>query len=205
VLWGYGGEWIDAETRQVHIDSPEAVRAIDFLKQTVGGISPPGVTTYIEEDTRAIFQNGRSVFLRNWPYVWTLMRRNDPAIAERVAFKPMVHGEGQSSAATLGGWGFGISKFSPDPEGAWRFIEFITRPEQLRLVQERMGRIPSRKNLVPPDFLPILMSARPRPPIPEYAQASDILQRWLSAALTRRATAEHAVTEVARETRQLLK
>jgi multiple sugar transport system substrate-binding protein len=75
VLWGYGGEWIDEETRKVLIASPEAAQALGFLKATIGAVSPPAVTTYIEEDTRSIFQNGRAVFLRNWPYVWTLIRR----------------------------------------------------------------------------------------------------------------------------------
>jgi multiple sugar transport system substrate-binding protein len=44
-----------------------------------------------------------------------------------------------------------------------------------------------------------------RPAIPEYAQASDILQRWVSAALTGRVTCEKALQEAARETRILLK
>jgi multiple sugar transport system substrate-binding protein len=204
VLWGYGGDWINPDTREVLIDSPAAVQAIEFLKQTIGTISPPGVTTYIEEDTRNIFQNGRAVFLRNWPYVWTLMRRNDPDFVQRVAFRPMVHAGGQQSAATLGGWGFGISKFTEDPEGAWKFVEFVTRPERLRVVQERMGRIPSRRSMIPAEFLPILTSARPRPPIPEYAQASDILQRWLTSALTGATSPEQAISQTARETRLLL-
>jgi multiple sugar transport system substrate-binding protein len=57
ILWGFGGEWIDAETREVRIDSPEAIQAVKFLKDTIGGASPLAVTTYEEEDTRAIFQN----------------------------------------------------------------------------------------------------------------------------------------------------
>ena len=204
VLWGYGGEWIDPETRAVLIDSPEGVRALEFLKRTIGTISPPGVTTYTEEDTRSIFQNGRAVFLRNWPYVWTLIRQSDAPIKEQVGFAPMVHAPGQSGAATLGGWGFAISRFCPDPEGAWTFVHFATRPEQLRMVQERMGRIPSRKQLIPPQFLDVLIRARMRPPIPEYAPASDILQRWLSAALTGATGSERALREAARETRLLL-
>ena len=67
---------------------------------------------------------------------------------------------------------------------AWRFVEFVTRPPQLRQIQAAVGRIPARKSMVPPEFLPILTSARMRPPIPEYPVASDILQRWLSAALS---------------------
>ena len=76
VLWGYGGDWIDAGTREVRIDSPEAIQAIEFLKNTIGTVSPPAVTTYVEEDTRNIFQNGRAVFMRNWPYVWTLIQQS---------------------------------------------------------------------------------------------------------------------------------
>src|SRR6185436_3979632 len=60
VLWGYGGDWIDAESREVLLDRPEAVQALTFLTRTVGTISPPAVTTYIEEDTRILFQGGRA-------------------------------------------------------------------------------------------------------------------------------------------------
>jgi multiple sugar transport system substrate-binding protein len=58
--------------------------------------------------------------------------------------------------------------------------------------------------MIPAEFLPILGSARMRPPIPEYAQASDILQRWLSAALTGRVSPERAIEHIAAETRLLL-
>ena len=204
VLWGYGGEWIDTETREVKLDSPEAVQAVRFLRRTVGTVSPPAVTTYVEEDTRNIFQNGRAVFLRNWPYVWTLMQRSESPLKGNVGIAPMAHAPGQISAATLGGWGFGISSYSRDPERAWQFVEFVTRPEQLRQVQQRQGRIPSRRSLIPSEMLPVLRSAHMRPPIPEYAQASDILQRWLSAALTGSVSADRAVQEAARETSLLL-
>jgi multiple sugar transport system substrate-binding protein len=204
ILWGHGGDWIDADTRAVGLDRPEALQALQFLKNTIGKISPAAVTTYIEEDTRNLFQNGRSVFLRNWPYVWTLLRNSTLRTEDRVGVTPVVRQPGHERAATLGGWGFAISKFTQDPEAAWQFVQFLSHPEQLRRVQSRMGRIPARKSLVPPEFVPILDSARMRPPIPEYAQASDILQRWLSAALTGRTDPEEALRTAARETRLLL-
>jgi len=43
-----------------------------------------------------------------------------------------------------------------------------------------------------------------RPPIAQYAQASDILQRYLSAALTNRLSPERAMKAAADETRRLL-
>ena len=204
ILRGFGGEWIDSERREVFLDRPEALRALEFLKGTISRISPAAVRTYNEEDTRILFQNGKAVFLRNWPYVWTLMK-DAPLRAEgRVGIAPVVHAPGAASAATLGGWGFAISKFSRDPEHAWQFVDFLTRPEQLGKLQSKMGVIPARRSQAPPEFIPILASARPRPPIPEYAQASDILQRWLSAALAGTAPPPQALNEAARETRLLL-
>lgn len=43
-----------------------------------------------------------------------------------------------------------------------------------------------------------------RPPIAQYAQASDILQRYLSAAFTGRMSPEDAMKSAATETRNLL-
>jgi len=204
VLWGYGGEWIDADTRTVLLDSPEALQALQFLKESIGTISPAAVTTYAEEDTRTLFQSGRSVFLRNWPYVWTLLQGGPMRTEDRVAMTPVVHAPGRKSAATLGGWGFSISKFTTHPENAWEFVDFLTQPAQLRKVQSRMGLIPARKSLVPPAFVSILNSARMRPPIPEYAPASDILQRWVSSALTGRTEPGEALKHANDETRALL-
>ena len=205
VLWGHGGEWINATTREVLLDSADAVDALQFLKNTIGEISPPGVTTYMEEDTRLLFQNGRAVFLRNWPYVWTLLRQSAPSMAERVAFTSMVGTSHNPGTSTLGGWGYAISSFCPEPEKAWAFVEFMTRAEQMKRIQQKTGLTPVRVDLLPAEYLTVTGNVRTRPRIPEYAQASDILQRWLSAALTGRVSCEKALAKAASETRALLK
>ena len=203
ILWGYGGDWITAD-RQVLLDSKEALEALRFFKSSVGTISPRGVTSYAEEETRNIFQSGRSVFLRNWLYVWALANRPESAVKGKVNFVPMVHGSGGKSAATLGGWGFAVSRLSPHPDAAWDFVEFATRPEQLQQLYIKAGRIPARRSLVPTEFEQIVRNARPRPRIPEYARVSDILQRWLSAALADRVDPAEALQNAARETRAVL-
>jgi multiple sugar transport system substrate-binding protein len=162
------------------------------------------VTSYSEEETRNLFQGGRGVFLRNWFYVWSLVDQTDSGVKGKVAFAPMVHGPSGSSAATLGGWGFAISRFTSNPEASWKFVQFATSPRQLRQLYSRAGRIPARKSLVPQEFGPIVRSARARPRIPEYAQASDILPRWLSAALSGIVRPEDALRNAAQETRAVL-
>ncbi len=73
------------------LDRPEAIQAIEFLRSTISkGVSPAGVTTYIEEDTRRIFQSGEAAFLRSWPYVWPLANAEDSAIKGKVGIMPML-------------------------------------------------------------------------------------------------------------------
>jgi multiple sugar transport system substrate-binding protein len=91
VLEGYGGFWINPETEAIGLDRPETIQAINFLRSTIQeGVSPPGVTTYQEEDTRRFFQSGRAAFLRSWPYVWALANQEGSAIQGKVGIQPMV-------------------------------------------------------------------------------------------------------------------
>ncbi|MEB3882981.1 ABC transporter substrate-binding protein [Lyngbya sp. CCY1209] len=215
ILEGYGGFWIDADTQEVGLDKPEAIAAVEFLRDTISeGISPPGVTTYAEEETRRLFQNGNSAFLRNWPYVYSLA--SDSEIAGKFAIKPMVHQPEHGSGACLGGWGFGISASSDNQDEAWTVIEYFSRPEvQIKYFLET-GYVPAKTSLFNdpqlvakfsylPDLLNVVQNPVLRPPVAQYAQASDILQRYLSAALTGSQTPEQAMQAAANETRALLK
>lgn len=217
VLEGFGGFWVNPDTLEVGLDRPETLKAIAFLQNTVKQrVSPPGVTTYQEEETRRIFQSGQAVFLRSWPYVWPLANQKNSKINGKIGIKPMVHAPGKSSAACLGGWGLGISKSTKHPEEAWKAIKYFSSREAQRQFILKAGYVPSRRELFTdpeivakyphfPQLLKVVDSAVLRPPIAQYAQTSDILQRYLSAALTGRMTPENAMKSAADETRRLLK
>ncbi|MFB2881397.1 ABC transporter substrate-binding protein [Floridanema aerugineum] len=217
VLEGFGGFWVNPDNLEVGLDRPETLKAIAFLQNTVTqGVSPPGVTTYQEEETRRIFQSGQAVFLRSWPYVWPLANQKTSKINGKIGIKPMVHAPGQSSAACLGGWGLGISKSTKHPEEAWKAIKYFSSREAQRQFILKAGYVPSRRELFTdpeivakyphfPQLLKVVDSAVLRPPIAQYAQTSDILQRYLSAALTGRMSPENAMKSAADETRRLLK
>lgn len=216
VLAGHGGFWINAETMEVGLDQPEAIAAVEFLKTVIAeDISPPGVTNYLEEDTLRVFRNGNAAFLRNWPYVWPEVNKDTSQIQGNVGLKPMVHAPGESSAACQGGWGFGISKTTPHPEESWRVVEFFTSEESQRQFILEYGYVPSRRSLFTDpqvlakydhydELLEVAQTAVLRPPIGQYAQASDILQRYLSAAISGQMTAEQAMQRAAGETRRII-
>lgn len=217
IFEGFGGFWVDPTTNVVGLDQPEAIAAVDFLVSAIDeGISPPGTTTYTETETLRFFRNGSAAFLRNWPYVWAEANKPDSPIRGKVGIVPMVHEPGQSSGACQGGWGLGINRFSDHPEEAIAAAKFFAREDiQKQFVMEH-SYVASRKSLADdPDVtakypqysqLVDILDSSPvlRPPIAQYAQASDILQRYLTAALTKSMTPEAAMTAAARETRSLL-
>nr|WP_026103786.1 ABC transporter substrate-binding protein [Kamptonema formosum] len=216
VLEGFGGFWANPQTFEIGLDKPEAIKAVEFLKSTIAsGISPPGVTTYGEEETRILFQNGQTIFLRNWPYVWKLANVEGSKIKGKIAIKPMLHAAGKKGGSCLGGWGWGISKTSRHPEAAWRTIQYLTSEETQRKFILQTGFVPSYKSLFTdrevvalyphyPELLKVVEQSALRPPLAQYAQASDILQRYLSAAFTGRMSSEKAMKAAASETRNLL-
>lgn len=216
VLKGFGGFWVNPATLEVGLDRPEAIQAVNFLRDTINqGISPPGVTTYVEEDTRRLFQSGQAAFLRNWPYAWPLLNEETSPVKGKVAIMPMVPAAGHQGGSCLGGWGLGIAKTSKHPREALEAIRFLTsEPSQEKFVMEA-GYVPSRRNLFSnpqilakynyyPELLKVVDNAVLRPPIAQYAQTSDILQRYLSSALTNQQTPEQAMQAAADETRRLL-
>ena len=217
LLKGTGGFWVNPETKEVGLDKPEAIKAVEFLRNAIAqGISPPGVTTYREEETRRLFVSGEAAFLRNWPYVWSSANEENSKIKGKIGIKPMVHVPGETGGACLGGWGMGIAKTSKHPEEAWKAIQYFTTKEAQRRFTLETGNISSRRDLFTdaaiiakyphyPQLQKVVESAVLRPSIAQYAQASDILQRYLNATLSNpKFSSEKAMKSAADETRKLL-
>lgn len=216
ILAGNGGFWVDPETKEVGLDNPEAVEALMFLKSTIDeGITPAGVTNYLEEDSLRPFVSGDVLFLRNWPYVWAEANKEGSAVQGKIQLKPMVHAEGKSPAATLGGWGFGISKSTPNPEAAWRVVEYFTSEAAQKQFAMEYAYVPSRRALFEDaeilakyphyeELQQVAAETVARPPVGQYAQVSDILQRYLSAAITDQMRPLDALKVAAGETRRVL-
>jgi len=208
-LWGAGGEVIDTKENVV-LDSPQAREALRFMRRLIDeGWAPRAVLTYQEQHSLNAFAEGKALFMRNWPYAWTILNKEGSPLRGKVGIVPFIHKEGHESAGTLGGWGLGIARGIDDPEAAWRFIAFATSPEAQRILHLRRGAVPARKALffdpailkTSPhyqDLYAIVMRARPRPVHPDYPRISDTLQKHVSAVLAGVETPEEAVAIMAR-------
>ena len=125
-----GGTVVDNEG-EVTINNERAAQALDLAASWIGDISPEGVLNYTEEEARGVFQGGNAVFMRNWPYAWSLAQSDDSDVRDKVGVVQLPAGgeEGQS-AAGLGGWNLAVSRYSEHPEIAADLVAYLTGEEE---------------------------------------------------------------------------
>ena len=124
-----GGTIIDTDGK-ITINNPQAVAALEQAASWVGSITPEGVLNYTEEEARGVFQAGNAVFMRNWPYAWSLGQGEDSPIKGNIGVAPLPKGgEDGRHAATLGGWQLAVSKYSENQEAAIALTLYLTGPE----------------------------------------------------------------------------
>jgi trehalose/maltose transport system substrate-binding protein len=126
-----GGSIIDPDGK-ITIDNPDAAAALDLAASWINTISPPGVLSYEEEDARGVFQSGKAVFMRNWPYAYKNAQEDTSPIKDKVGIAALPKGAGANarSAAALGGWNLGVSKLSKHPKEAASLALYLTGPEE---------------------------------------------------------------------------
>ena len=212
-LGAFGAEIMN-DSGEVVVDSPRAIRALTFMRDEItrSRIAPPEVLTWHEEETRFAFQNGNAVFMRNWPYAYSLLADSAQSrVAGRFAVATMPAAEGGHPTTALGGAELAINSYSEHPDIAWQLVEYLTAPAQQLERAAATGDYPTRKALfddprlasalaVPLDQVrTAIESAVPRPVTPIYTELSGLLQIQLHRALTGQASPADALHEAARQ------
>jgi len=210
-----GGGFFDEAGRPI-LDNAANVRALQAMVDLIHAdkISPPNVFTDMqEEEARLMFQNGDALFERNWPYALQLHGAEGSPVRNRFDVAVLPHFAGHASAATLGGWHIGMSRFADRKADAAAFIRYLVSYDvQKRLALEQShnpGRVdvyedPAVRDTPIGRLKPMFFSAVPRPTAPYYPQVSTILQKHLNAALGARTPPAAALRAAQREVRNLM-
>ncbi|MCB1824919.1 MAG: ABC transporter substrate-binding protein, partial [Candidatus Competibacteraceae bacterium] len=123
-----GGRIVDARG-QITIDNPQAA-AIATAAGWIDTISPEGVLNHAEEEARGVF-HGNAVFMRNWPYAWSLAQGPDSVIKDRVGVSALPKGGADGRhAATLGGSQLAVSNYSKHPQLAADLVLYLTGAQE---------------------------------------------------------------------------
>ena len=204
-IWGHGGATMRGG--RVLLDTSEARAALAYLRSLIeSGVSPRSVGSAAEEETRRVFQDGRAIFMRNWPYAWAEAQREGSPIRGRVGLASLPTLRGEPGHGVLGGYELALNANVPREkrELAFALLTHLTSPEANLVLALAYGRSPTRRSTYDDPrlregapllagLLPMLELARPRPTTPYYAMISDTLQGEFSAAVTAIRSPEEAL------------
>jgi trehalose/maltose transport system substrate-binding protein len=137
------GGTVVSDSKEITINNPNAIKAVDLAARWVGTISPRGVLSMQEEDCRTAFQAGNAAFMRNWPYCYTLMEQADSKIKGKFEVATLPAGTGGDFRSTISGWGLGINKYSQNPDIAAKVIQFLTSTDFETGRAVKLGAIPT--------------------------------------------------------------
>jgi multiple sugar transport system substrate-binding protein len=215
-IHGNGADILN-ESGRSDLTSERVLYALRFMSDLIhkSKISPGLITTLDEENARHIFQSGRAIFMRSWPYAWPLLQETGSPVSDRVGMTTVPHFDGYTSAPTLGGFHVGVNARSRHPEEAATFLRYMISPAVQREVLLRLGVLPADAQVLAepelqermPQLLvltPILTRARPRPVTPYYLMISQILQPELSAVVSGFRSPEQAMRSADQQIDHLL-
>ncbi len=132
-LVSHGAGNVVDEDQTITVNNELAVQALSQAAGWVGSISPQAVLEYREEDARAHFERGDALFMRNWPYAWSL--GNNPetsSVAGNIGVAVLPRGVDGQPTGALGGWHLGVTQATQHPEVAADLVRFLTSEAEQR-------------------------------------------------------------------------
>ena len=127
-LWDWGGSWGDRETFEIagHINGPEAVAGLEFMKEVLQYSIPGGVSSDYMQVLDAFMNGSTAMVLDYFPFFPGIVG----AMGDKVGFF-VVPRHGDRRVVSLGGQGFSISTKIPaaQQELARQFIAWFQQTE----------------------------------------------------------------------------
>ncbi len=190
-VWGAGGELVNEDGSEAVLPRDDAgQQALEFMQTAQkDGTYAPGFNTFREEEARNVFQSGDAVFMRNWPYAYSLMQgedeENPSAVQGKFDIAPLPTFTGDGTTSALGGFNLAVNAYSEKTDQAKDFVVWAaTDPDAQRILAEN-SLPPTRQDIY--DELSddpvmsllgeILPEAKPRPPVPAYNFLSQDIQQ----------------------------
>lgn len=183
-----GGEFLSADGKPT-VNSEKAVAGVKWAVDAfTDGTIPKAALTWKEEESRKYFQDGKLLFLRQWPYVYSLANKTDgsSAIAGKFGVAP-IPGLTGPGVSTLGGHNMGISKFTKNKGTALAFVKWWNSAENQKANTIATSNAPTWVALYSDpeltskfEYLPVLKAsidnAKARPKAVKYGDVTLAIQ-----------------------------
>ena len=215
-VWGFGGSIRDGDGNLV-VNSEEGIQALQhavdlIYEHEVTLVSIPSSGT---DGNRQTFQQGGTMFMRNWPYAYGLFQDDTPVTDSfDVTTMPKAEGNPDANNSCLGGWSLFINNFTENAAAAQEVAQYAGTLEAQEILSGEHGRLPVRQELYEDSywedsdydkpgnldiFSEILQQTSARPATAQYSQFSNLVYTECNRALTQSKSPEEALNDAQAE------
>jgi multiple sugar transport system substrate-binding protein len=208
-LTSAGGKIANSSYSKAYLDSPQAVKAVSFMRSLItSGASPTAVTTMEEPQAMSTFDAGDAAFLRNWDYAWSNSQTpSNSKVVGKVGVAPLPTFSGHSypGYSTIGGWNLYINPHSKHVATDLTFIKWMSSTQAQTILGKKYSEIPTvesvRKAIAaqssapPPERVAARTRLIARPSgTPNYPALSTAIYTNINAALNGSASVKSALS-----------
>lgn len=209
-IYGFGGEMVDTQNKQITVNSPQAVAGLQAAK---GLLDANAARTSLDADNsynnmQAAFSAGQVAMVVNgpWSYVDYLKGSAfaDPA---NLGISVIPGPTAQSASGPVGGHDYIIRQGTKAKQSSMRFVQCMASTASQVTIAKELGLLPTRtsalsnpdvqSNRVVASFAPLLATAHQRPQVPQWQELLDPLSVAYSDVLAGKKDAKTALDGVA--------
>ncbi|HEY2673329.1 MAG TPA: ABC transporter substrate-binding protein [Rugosimonospora sp.] len=205
-----GGEIVKSDGRTPNVDTPEANKGLSMLVDAYkNGNIPQQAITYQEEQGRQSFESGKLLFMRNWPYVYSLATTDGSSVVkDKFGIAPLPGLDASKpGASSLGGHNAAISQYSAHKATAFDFVKFLESADTQKTFATKASLAPVIASLYDDPtliqtlpYLPTLktsiINAVPRPVTPFYPAVTEAIETNAYAAIKGDKTVDQALKDM---------
>lgn len=152
IFWGLGGKLVDDQGAPVFFEGKNGEYLAKVYQMyhdmAAAGAMSPNVTTMDETALRPFFYGGEAFSIGASSSGIKQMWSELPDLQNDLAVAPYPMPDGKQPVTVLGGYAYAIAAKDEDKKAAaWKFVQFMTSPENMTVVNETLGQLPVRKSI----------------------------------------------------------
>ena len=144
VINTFGGRWFDMDWNAT-LNSPEVNKAVNFYVKLLNDAGELGASSAGFQECANLFGQGQTAMWYDATSAVSVLEdpQEYPELQGKIGYMaaPIVE---KPNSGWLYTWSLGIPTHAKNPDGAWKFISWMTSKEYLKLVGEKLGwaRVP---------------------------------------------------------------
>jgi len=144
VINTFGGRWFDDQWN-AQLNSPEVRKAVNFYVDLVKRSGELGAASTGFQECANLFGQGQTAMWYDATSAVSVLEdpKEYPDLVGKIGYLPAPIVE-KPNSGWLYTWSLGIPKGAKNPDGAWKFISWMTSKDYMKLVGEKLGwaRVP---------------------------------------------------------------